>query len=196
MFQKNRRWECLEVTYRVLQPQSVFLCVNWGKSSAQPPITDEALESSGKHFFKLLVHWFSFLPQILWQFLRSPSPPPFVMHVLSNATKIHKSLFSLYAAIRFFRHHGLPRVRMHKFIVNYHLFSCERFFLCRTAPRAFRFAVKIYHAFSSFETRRRLWRLESVRSFPLNCRVAFRHSVLNFHVRALASVAIVRWSAP
>lgn len=106
------------------------------------------------------------------------------MHVLSNATKIHKSLFSLYAAIRFFRHHGLPRVRMHKFIVNYHLFSCERFFLCRTAPRAFRFAVKIYHAFSSFETRRRLWRLESVRSFPLNCRVAFRPSVLNFHVRA------------
>lgn len=128
---KNRRWECLEVTYRVLQPQSVFLCVNWGKSLAQPPITDEALESlksSGKHFFKLLVHWFSFLLQILWQFLRSPSPPPFVMHVLSNATKIHKSLFSLYAAIRFFRHHGLPRVRMHKFIVNYHLFSCERFF--------------------------------------------------------------------
>lgn len=57
-------------------------------------------------------------------------------------------------------------------------------FLCRTAPRAFRFAVKIYHAFSSFETRRRLWRLESVRSFPLNCRVAFRHSVLNFRVRA------------
>lgn len=63
-------------------------------------------------------------------------------------------------------------------------FPASDFFVCRTAPRAFRFAVKIYHAFSSFETRRRLWRLESVRSFPLNCRVAFRHSVLNFHVRA------------
>lgn len=126
-------------------------------------------------------------------FLRFSSALSFVMHVLSNATKIYKSLFPVRCDTIFSSSWSTSRTYAQIYCQLPFVFLRAFFFSCRTAPRVPLCSKNL--SCISFEIRRRWWRFESVQSSRLIVALLSVVPSLIFMFELPSPVDIVRWSA-